>query len=102
MLYVCVRNVMVIVFSVCIMKHGAVGARVCEVPEFWHADVGCLCLVCILWQFSMLFVNAGRGCKRRQCGGGILQSRSHDCLVGSHECLLLFTPSWCSECFYHL
>ena len=24
---------------------------------------------------------------------GILQSRSHDCLVGSHECLLLFTPS---------
>ena len=23
---------------------------------------------------------------------GILQSRSHDCLVGSHEGLLLFTP----------
>ena len=32
---------------------------------FRHADVVCLCLVCILWQFSMLhlhdfqFVNAG-------------------------------------------
>ena len=24
---------------------------------------------------------------------GKLQSRSHDCLIGSHECLLLFTPS---------
>ena len=26
----------------------------------------------------------------------ILQSRSHYILVGSHECLLLFTPSCCS------
>ena len=33
---------------------------------------------------------------------GILQSRSRDCLIGSHECLLLFTPSCCCECFYHL
>ena len=32
----------------------------------------------------------------------ILQSRFHDCLVGSHECLLLFTPSCCGECFYYL
>ena len=38
---------------------------------FRHADVVCLCLVCILWQFSMLrlhdsqSVNAGRGCNRR-------------------------------------
>ena len=23
-------------------------------------------------------------------------------IVGSHECLLLFTPSCCCECFYHL
>ena len=30
---------------------------------------------------------------------GILQSRSHNCFIGSHECLLLFTPSGCSECF---
>ena len=33
---------------------------------------------------------------------GILQSRSHDCLIGSHECLILFTPSRCCECFFHL
>ena len=24
------------------------------------------------------------------------------CLVGNHECFLLFTPSCCSECFYDL
>ena len=33
---------------------------------------------------------------------GILQSRSHNCFIGSQECLLLFTPSCCSECFYDL
>ena len=27
---------------------------------------------------------------------------SHDCCIGRHECLLLFTPSCCCECFYHL
>ena len=62
--------------------------------ECRYADVVCLCLVCILWQFSILhdfpFANAGRGCKRRPYGRGILQSRSHDCLIGIHECLLLF------------
>ena len=31
--------------------------------------------------FVMQFVNAGQGCK----------SRSHDCLIGSHECVPLFT-----------
>ena len=24
------------------------------------------------------------------------------CQVGGHECLLLFTPSCCGECFYNL
>ena len=52
MLYVCVRGLMVVVFSVCIVTHGAVGARVWEVSVFRHAYVVCLCLVCIL--FSML------------------------------------------------
>ena len=33
---------------------------------------------------------------------GILQSRSHDCHISSHECLLLLTPSCCCEYFYHL
>ena len=31
MLYVCVMGVMDVVFSVCVMTHGAVGARVWEV-----------------------------------------------------------------------
>ena len=31
MLYVCVRSVMDVVFSVCIVMHGTVGARVWEV-----------------------------------------------------------------------
>ena len=39
---------------VCIVTHGAVGARVWEVRVFRHADVVGLCLVCILWQFSMM------------------------------------------------
>ena len=54
MLCVCVGDVMDIVFSACIVRRGAVGARVWGVWVFRHADVVCLCLVCILWQFSML------------------------------------------------
>ena len=59
--------------------------------------VVCLCLVCSCGSShcftlpDMQFVNAGQGCKRRLYGRGILQSRSHDCFIGSHECLLLFT-----------
>ena len=48
MLCVCVVDVMDVVFCVCIVRRGAVGARVCEVWVFRHADVVCLCLVCIL------------------------------------------------------
>ena len=53
-------------FSVCIVTCGAVGAPVWEVLVFRHEDAACLCRVSILWQFSMLhlhdlqFVNAGR------------------------------------------
>ena len=54
MLCVCVGDVMDVVFSVCIVRRGAVGARVWGVCVFRHADVVYLCLVCILWQFSML------------------------------------------------
>ena len=42
MLCVCVGDVM---FSVCIVKRGAVDARVWGVCVFGHADVVCLCLV---------------------------------------------------------
>ena len=66
-------------------------------------SVSILCASCGSSQCCILhdlqFVNAGRGCKRRPYGRGILQSRCHDGFIGSHECLLLFTPSCCSECF---
>ena len=45
MLYVCVRGVMDVVFSVYIVTRRAVSARVCV---FRHADVVCLCLVAVL------------------------------------------------------
>ena len=53
------------------------------------------CMTCSL---LMLVEDAIGGPYRR----GILQSRSHNCFIGSHECLLLFTPSCCGECFYDL
>ena len=49
---------------------------------FWRSQC------CVL--HDMQFVNATRGCNRRSYRGGILQSRSHNCFIGSHECLLLF------------
>ena len=98
MLYVCVRDVMDVVFSVCIVTHEAVGARVWEscivvyvrptrkvvyecfvMLMFYVCD---LCASCGSSQWCILhdlqFVNADRGCKRRPYGRGILQSRSHD------------------------
>ena len=54
MLSVSVGDVMDVVCYDCIMRRGAVGARVWEVRVFRHADVVCLCLVCILWRFPML------------------------------------------------
>ena len=75
----------------------------CFVMQMWYVCV--LCASCGSFQYCNLhdfqFVNAGQGCRRRSYGSGILQSRSHDFLIGSHECLL-FTPSSCGECFYHL
>ena len=105
MLYVCVKGVMDVVLSVCIVMRSAVGACVWELCVFLLADVVCLCLVCssqccIL--HGLQFVNAGRGCTRRPYERSILKSRSHDCLIGSHECLLSFTSSCRCECFYHL
>ena len=51
MLCVCVGDVMDVVFSVCLVRRGAVGACVWEVLVFGHAYVVCMCLVGILWQF---------------------------------------------------
>ena len=104
MLYVCVRGVLDVVSSICNVTRGAVGAGVWEVWAFRYQ----MLYVCVLWascgssqlciMHGLPFVNAGRGCKRRPYGRGILQS-SHDYFIGRHECLLLFTPSCCCECF---
>ena len=79
MLYVCVREVMDVVFSVCIVTRGAVGARVwkyeCFVMQLLYVCV--LCASCGSSQCCILhylqFVNAGRGCKGRRYERGILQ-----------------------------
>ena len=52
------------------------------------------CMTCSL----LMLVEDARG---HHIDDGILQSWSHTCLVGSHECLLLFIPSCCSECFFN-
>ena len=73
----------------------------CFVMQMLYVCVLCAsCGSCV--PHDLQFVNAGRGCDRRPYIRGILQSRSHNCFIGSHECLLLFTPSCCSECFYDL
>ena len=41
---------------------------------------------CVLHYLQV--VNTGRGGMRRPYGGGIIQNRSYDCLVFSHECLI--------------
>ena len=108
MLCVCVGDMMDVVFSVCIVRRGAVwgvyGECKCFVMQMLYVCV--LCASCSSSQCCVLhdlqFVNAGRGCNRRPYRRGILQSRSDNCFIGSYECLLLFTPSCCSECFYDL
>ena len=93
-------GVMDVVFSVCIVTCGAVGAcdekYECLVMQMIVSCVhpvavlnAAFCMTCSL----LMLVEDARG---------ILQSRSHDCIIGRHECLLLFTPSCCCECFYHL
>ena len=73
----------------------------CFVVQMLYVFV--LCASCDSSQCYVLhdlqFVNAGQGCNKGPYRRGILQSRSHNCFIGSHECLLLFTPSCCSECF---
>ena len=109
MLCVCVGDVMDVVFfclycdawSCRCSCMGSVSVSSCRCCMF----VSCVHPVAVLNAavlHDLQFVNAGRGCNRRPYRRGILQSRSHNCFIGSHECLLLFTPSCCSECFYDL
>ena len=79
MLCVCVGDVMDVVFSVCILRRGAVGARVwggeCECFVMHMLYVCVLCAACGSTQCCILldlqFVNAGRGCNRRPYRRGI-------------------------------
>ena len=69
------------------------GKYECLVMQILYVCV--LCASCGSSQCCVLHdmqFDTGRGFKRRPYGRGILQSRSHDCFIGSHECLLLFTP----------
>ena len=63
----------------------------CFVMQMLYVCV--LCASCGSSQCCVLhdlqFVNAGRGCNRRPYRRGILQSRSHNCFIGSHECLVV-------------
>ena len=69
---------------------------------FRHADVVCLSFVHPVAVLNAAFCMTCSLLMVVEDARGILQSWSHNCLVGSHECLLLFTPSCCSECFYDL
>ena len=55
LLYVCVRDVTDVVFSVCIVRHGAVGARVWEVSVSSYRC--CMFVSCAL----LMLVNDARG-----------------------------------------
>ena len=67
------------------------GKYECFVMQMLYVCV--LCTSCVSSQCCSLhelqFVNAGHICKRRPYGRSILQTWSHYCLIGSHECLLL-------------
>ena len=72
MLYVCVRYIMAVVFSICIVTRGAVGGRVWEVSVsscICCMFVSCVHPVCILWQFPMLnsaWLSVCQCCSRMQ------------------------------------
>ena len=51
MLYVCARDVMDVVFNVCIVRAWSCRCSCMGSVSVRHAYVICLCLVCILWQF---------------------------------------------------
>ena len=106
-MYVCVRGVMDVVFFYVFCLYcdawscrcscmGSMSVSSCRFCLF----VSCVHPVTVLNAailHDLQFVNAGRECKRRPYGRGILQSRSHDCFICRHECLLLFNPSCCCE-----
>ena len=99
MLCVCVGDVMDVVFSVCIVRRGAVecscmgsvsvsSCRCCMFVSCVHPVAvlnAAFCMTCCLFMLI-------EECNRRPYRRGILQSRSHNCFIGGHECFLLFYP----------
>ena len=90
MLCVCVVDVMDVVFSVCIVRRGAVGARVWEVCVFRHVDVvscvhpvavlnAAVCITCslIIMSFGSKVRPRTFGCVAR--GGALLGFLGPDC-----------------------
>ena len=64
------------------------------------SSCGCCTLVSCVHSVAVLNVAFCMTCSLLmlvEVARGILQSQSHDCLIGSHECLLLFIPSCCCE-----
>ena len=61
----------------------------CECFVMQMLNVCVLCASCGSSQccvpHDLQFVNDGRGCNRRPHRRGILQSRYHNCFIGSHE-----------------
>ena len=55
---------------------------------FRHADVVCLCLVHPVTVLNAAFCMTCSLLMLVEDARGILQSRSHDCFICSHECLL--------------
>ena len=80
----------------CIGSVSVSSCRCCVVVSFMHHVAVLNAEFCM----TLPFVNVDQGCKRRPYGRNILQFRYHDGLVGSPECLLLFTPSCWGECYY--
>ena len=102
-----VRGVMDVVFSVCIVVRGAVSARVCIGSMSVFVMQMCRLVSCV---HPVAILNAAfcmtcsllmlvKGCKRQPYERDTLQSRSQDCLIGSHEC---FLPTCYCDCFYHM
>ena len=88
MLCVCVVDV---VFSVC-------EAWICRCSCMGSVSVlSCRCCMFVSYVHPVAVLNA---VLCMTCS--LLMLVEDNCLVGSHECLLLFTPSGCSECFYDL
>ena len=88
-----------VVVSVCIVRRGALGARVWEVCDCFVMQMVYVRVLyascgspqcCVL--HDLKFDNTGSRCIMRPYGRGILQSRFHNCFVAIHACLILSTP----------